>query len=556
MNSPTPTKIGPYKIIEKIGEGGFSNIYLALKKDKPIAIKCLKLERVKDSYAIESFVREATIASRIKHPNLLNIIDHGQLGEFYFMATPLLLGATIGNLLKDCKFAVPLELSLYIIRSCCQALRHLHQTTVFDHSESVLFHGDLSPDNLILSQDGLVTLVDFGSAGQETSASQAQKYFGKPYYLSPEVLKGEPPSKSTDLYALGVITFFLLFGRRPFEAENQPELLNAILHSTPPRLDCSPFIKSPQDEHAVRVFFNQALHKEQNLRFSNIDSFEEHFFRIHFQKEELSQINAHWKFPPTFQERLKKLDHSWSTLIKDYRSKNIKLSVDDFTQIKPLIRNINRRKHPRVLTEKEKLQVEVLDLTSKTKTHFPLRQISRGGMLLKWEGLIPYKGSPYSFTLNLGNTYPSIQGTAKLLYELPIRSQSHAGFQFVQLTDSDIQTLDSFVHAQFRRLKKAKTAHISPNTRILDVYYDNRETLQQEFTNNIQHGGIFVQASEAFQSGETIFIRLHPPGTLQSILLKGSVVLCQHSNAGKFEVALQIETDNTKEIKIFLEATS
>ncbi len=548
MTSSPYQKIGLYHLLEKIAEGGFSQIFLAIRDGQPYAIKRLKSEKTQDPQVVSDFVREVRIASSLEHPNILKILDQGKTKDVYFSVTEPLLGLTIGQLIdhfRAKRSSVPLSLSLYLIRECCQALRYLHHTTIFEYSNSFLFHGDLAPDNLILMMDGTLKLLDFGSAGQESLGASSKRHFGKLFYLPPEVLRGEPPNKMTDVYALTVLAFFLLFGQHPFEAKNKAELIEGIAHLEHPRLDLKNLVRSMHDEAAVRIFFNKGLHKDQKLRFQNIEEYEHDFFRIHFLSK---QLKDHMEVRKFLQEhvggQLKELDLSWSQKIQNFY-KAYELQTEEVKQdvevVESLLGEEERRKYPRILTREHAIQAEILDSHSRAKIQNKVYQLSKGGILIKWESLIPRQGGLYPISIYLGKDFPPITTTAKLLYEISIQGRSHVGLEFVKISEIDLKILERYVEKHAKDIQTGKVTSKPHQKVIVDALFSDLAQFEQEFENNIKHGGLFLKHSKLLENGESVWVRVRFSHTLQNILLKGKVVFCKSVAENKHEVSLQLD---------------
>lgn len=227
-----------YRLINKLGEGGMGSVYRAqrLFMNDLVAIKFMRPEVVADPDIRQRFYQEAKVAARMKHPNVVTVFDCGETNDgLVYLVMEMLEGDSLGELIHK-NGALELDQVLDIGIQICEALRCMLQHNVI--------HRDLKPDNIMLVPDAqgglLVKVVDFGVAKileADAHLTRVQSRIGSPVYSSPEQYLGKPVDHRTDLYGLGVIFYECLTGHVPFEALTQDELLSAIVHKMPPRLD-------------------------------------------------------------------------------------------------------------------------------------------------------------------------------------------------------------------------------------------------------------------------------------------------------------------------------
>jgi len=240
------TVAGRYKVIKLLGEGGMGQVYLAEHSaiEKRMALKVLRAEYAHKGEIVTRFQQEAISASRIKHPNVLDVFDFGQLenGCFY-LAMEFLEGNDLADELQRARQLTPAR-ALPIAMQICRALSAAHAKGVV--------HRDMKPENVFLQRTGdgeeIVKIVDFGIAqlkpsNEEAAAQSTHRrltrtgmIFGTPEYMAPEQALGQAVDARADLYALGVILFEMLAGVRPFEAESKVALLGMKVTSDPPAL--------------------------------------------------------------------------------------------------------------------------------------------------------------------------------------------------------------------------------------------------------------------------------------------------------------------------------
>lgn len=243
FETATPPKIGmvidkKYRLISKLGEGGMGSVFRARRMfiNDFVALKFMRTEIVASEDLRQRFYHEAQVLARLKHPNVVTVYDFGESTEgLPYLVMEFLAGQSLGELLQK---SGPLELEqvLEVGIQVCEAL-----SCMLEHN---VIHRDLKPDNIMLvpgGREGLrVKIVDFGVAKTLESDQQltrVQSRIGSPAYSSPEQYLGQYVDHRTDLYGLGVMFYELLTGHVPFEALTQNDLLAAIVHKMPPRLD-------------------------------------------------------------------------------------------------------------------------------------------------------------------------------------------------------------------------------------------------------------------------------------------------------------------------------
>lgn len=236
------TDFAHYKIKRFLGRGGMGSVYLAEDKrlERPAALKFLPSILGETDNGVERFRREAKTASSISHPNIAHIYDFGQHDERYFLAMEYVPGKTLRQLLKE--KTIDFKQSVEILLQIAAALRAAH--------EAGIIHRDVKPENVVLRDDGLVKVLDFGLAklrGEEPDlaasnlteapadslATNAGAILGTAVYMSPEQVRTEPLDLRTDIWSLGVIFYEMLVGKRPFAGDDLTELQNAILQQQP-----------------------------------------------------------------------------------------------------------------------------------------------------------------------------------------------------------------------------------------------------------------------------------------------------------------------------------
>jgi eukaryotic-like serine/threonine-protein kinase len=211
---------GRYRVEGTLGQGGMAAVYLAhdSELDRAVAIKVLAEHLASDEAFRQRFLREARMAAKLSHPNIVHVYDQGEEDGQPFIVMEYVDGPTLGEELKRTGPLPParvVDLALQI----CGGLEHAHA--------SGLVHRDIKPGNLLLREDGTVKIADFGiaRAAQATKLTQIGSVLGTAAYLAPEQAAGKPVTAAADIYSLGCVLFELLTGRTPYVFESLPELV-------------------------------------------------------------------------------------------------------------------------------------------------------------------------------------------------------------------------------------------------------------------------------------------------------------------------------------------
>ena len=218
-----PERVGKYRILRRIGAGGFGTVYLAHDEslDRRVALKIASPSVVKDLRLRDRFIKEAQAAAGMEHEGIVRVYAADRDGSLYYIASEYLDGRT----LKDDLDAGPfdLERAVRITIDLAQALAHAHAAGVV--------HRDVKPANVIITNAGDVKLIDFGLArlGSSTLTSDCAK-LGTPVYMSPEQAIGnnDEVGPTSDQYSLGVILYEMLCGRPPFAGDNRTVLYQVV----------------------------------------------------------------------------------------------------------------------------------------------------------------------------------------------------------------------------------------------------------------------------------------------------------------------------------------
>ncbi len=229
--APTPGSIfGDYEILESLGEGGMGCVFRAchLPLQRDVALKVLADRFASDESYRLRFVTEARAVARLNHPNIVQVYDFGSVGTTTYLAMELVRGASVGDFIKrNGRFAE--REAIAIVRQACVALGVAHAARII--------HRDVKPDNLILSDSGVVKLVDLGlakSLSDDQNLTQTGVVSGTPHYISPEQIAGlKDIDGRADIYSLGATLFHMVTGRTPFQGSSPMVVVAKHLHEEP-----------------------------------------------------------------------------------------------------------------------------------------------------------------------------------------------------------------------------------------------------------------------------------------------------------------------------------
>jgi serine/threonine-protein kinase len=228
-------RLGPYRLVRKLGQGGMGEVYLAEHRllKRPCAVKLIRPERASDPQLLQRFEREVQATARLSHPNTVEIYDYGHAadGTFYY-AMEYLPGLNLQELVER-HGPLPPGRSVGLLRQVCGALREAHAAG--------LIHRDIKPGNVIVCDRGgtpdVAKLLDFGLArdvsGSAAELTQDGVITGTPAYMAPEQASGASVGARADIYALGGVAYFLLTGRPPFAGPSAMKVLAAHLYEPP-----------------------------------------------------------------------------------------------------------------------------------------------------------------------------------------------------------------------------------------------------------------------------------------------------------------------------------
>jgi serine/threonine protein kinase len=262
--------LGHYKIKRELGRGGMGEVYLAedVRLGRQIALKILPAHFTEDVEQIGRFEQEARAASSLNHPNIITIHDIVQEGDTHFIATEFINGQTLRERLTNGKLNLPdaLDIALQIVKALMAA-----------HAAGII-HRDIKPENIMVRDDGLVKVLDFGLAKpvdrkSSTNYSIATRvkdlqtnpeiFMGTVGYLSPEQVLRTAVDHRTDIFSLGVVMYEMIAGERPYKGNSPADICDAVLNHQPAPLQL--------DNRRFKSIVNRALEKDKEARYQTAD---------------------------------------------------------------------------------------------------------------------------------------------------------------------------------------------------------------------------------------------------------------------------------------------
>jgi serine/threonine-protein kinase len=263
---------GHIEIRQLVGIGAMGRVYRAFQKgiDRDVAVKILHRELSANAQLVSRFTREAKVASRLQHPNVVQVLLAGQLPDrALYMVMEYLEGLSLQSALAAAGGALPLPQALHIALQLCEASGEAHAVGIV--------HRDLKPENVMLVRRGtdpdFVKVLDFGIArinwGEQSVATAAGLIFGTARYISPEGAQGNAVGPASDVYSIATLLFQMLAGRTPFEGDQAVGLLVQQIHDTPPYLKSIPraeYVPGPLADVIMANLAKDPKAREQDAR--------------------------------------------------------------------------------------------------------------------------------------------------------------------------------------------------------------------------------------------------------------------------------------------------
>ena len=280
MSESVLKKFGKYFLLDRIGEGGMAEIFRARMATPDANGRFIVIKRIQGAYSnnqefVQMFRAEVQVTMRFSHPNIVQLYESGEEGGQHYIAMELVEGRNLRQVLSKIsqkQQRIPIPASCFVVEQSAAGLNYAHQFKDRITGEPLnLVHRDVSPQNILVSYDGNIKVIDFGIAKAATNgeATRAGVIKGKLSYLSPEQVMGEVLDGRSDIFALGIVLWELLTGKRLFVADgdNEFQVLKMIE-------SCNSFVKppstfNPEISKDLDAIVMQALARDPKKRFQN-----------------------------------------------------------------------------------------------------------------------------------------------------------------------------------------------------------------------------------------------------------------------------------------------
>lgn len=234
--------LGRYVLKRKVAEGGMAEIFWAEQRGpadyaKPVVIKRMRPQLTAEPEVVQMFLDEARLGAQLNHPNIVQVIDFGEADGKYFIAMERLEGKDFGELLA--RGPLPVDIACLLISQACEGLAYAHRLTDEDGNLRNVVHRDISPANLFLARPGVVKVLDFGiaRATERSTKTQTGMVKGKPAFMSPEQVRGQPLDGRSDVFSLGTTLFQMVTGVNPFFRDSDFDTGAAVVQERQPKLE-------------------------------------------------------------------------------------------------------------------------------------------------------------------------------------------------------------------------------------------------------------------------------------------------------------------------------
>lgn len=280
-----PRTFGPYTLLKLLARGGMGEIFLARSTglagfQKYYALKKLLTKFVNDNDVTTRFIDEAKLGARLCHPNVVQVFDLGRIGNELYMASEFVDGFDLRRILRFChekKRRIPIDIALFIVREILSGMAYAHKQVDAEGRRINLIHRDISPQNVLVSFEGEVKIIDFGLAKstQRSGETQANVLLGNFGYMSPEQARGKKLDERTDVYSAGVVLFELVTGTKRFVDDNPLSLLEKVAHPAP----LMPSERTTGIGADVDQLYARAVHPDRDRRFATAAEFRDELTR-------------------------------------------------------------------------------------------------------------------------------------------------------------------------------------------------------------------------------------------------------------------------------------
>ncbi|MBK8482713.1 MAG: serine/threonine protein kinase [Proteobacteria bacterium] len=269
--APVPRVFGDFALLDRLAGGGMGQVYRALRRDAapgspPVALKRILPELASDSEFVARFISEARIARTLDHPNIVRVLDYGELGSEHYLVMEFVDGADLAALLAAAaqrETPLPRPAALLIAVAMAQGLGAAHRRSVEGRPAPVV-HRDVSPQNVLVARDGSVKVTDFGiaQAAEKAVRTRSGVVIGRCRYMSPEQARGAVVDARSDVFSAAVVLFEMLAGRPLFAGSSAEQILRQVAGAPIPQ----PREALPDCPPALLAILSQALERHPEQR--------------------------------------------------------------------------------------------------------------------------------------------------------------------------------------------------------------------------------------------------------------------------------------------------
>lgn len=269
-----PRRVGKYEVLAQLGRGGMANVFLAVAKgvggvNKLVVLKALLPEMVSDPEALSMFLDEARLAAQLNHANVVQTYEVGTEGNRHVIVMEYLEGQSFWNVLKRAAITdrkMSLAMQLRVVSSTLEGLHYAHELRSYDGTPLELVHRDVSPQNVFLTYDGQVKVLDFGIAKATCSSTQTATGVlkGKIAYMAPEQITGETVDRRADVFSVGCILWGVAAGKKLWHGMPDVQLMRHLMEGDIP----SPKTVNPSCDDDLERIVMKALECEREDRYA------------------------------------------------------------------------------------------------------------------------------------------------------------------------------------------------------------------------------------------------------------------------------------------------
>ncbi|AKF11531.1 serine/threonine-protein kinase [Sandaracinus amylolyticus] len=279
--APSLARFGRYDLLGRIAFGGMAEIFLARevsetgRAGRHVVLKRVLPHVAEDEHFVEMFVDEARLAMHLNHPNICHVYAFGEESGSFYIAMEWVDGMPLSKLVRRARErgGVPIPIALRIVAMVAEALDYAHRASDSQGEPLGIVHRDVSPQNVMVSYDGPVKLLDFGiaKAASHSTRTEAGVVKGKFAYMSPQQCLGEPIDARADVFALGLCLYEILTGRNPFKRQTEFDTMRAIVYEDAPPLADAITSREPRIEiqRELEALIARAIAKKPEERFQS-----------------------------------------------------------------------------------------------------------------------------------------------------------------------------------------------------------------------------------------------------------------------------------------------